>query len=91
MTSEEYGLAFTLLDNRARRNGGFVCEFFLSRGRYWICLRPVEREGDNPSHYPCKYAQVSVGDISAILSKRALSTAVVGAIDDALAVLLRQC
>ncbi len=87
MTSEEYRLAFTLLDNHARRNGGFVCEFFLSRGRYLICLRPVEREGDNPSHYACKYVQVSMDDTSAIISRRALPTAVVSAIDEGLAAL----
>ena len=91
MTSEEYRLTFTLLDDHARRNGCFVSEFFFSSGQYSICLRPIGGERDDPDRYACKYLQVSVDDVRAITSQGALPITVVSAMDDVLLALQRRC
>ena len=91
MTSEEYRLAFTLLDDHGRRNGCFVSEFFFSSEQYSICLRPVGGERDDPDRYAGKYLQVSVEDVRAITSQGALRITMVDAMDDALLALRCRC
>ena len=85
MTTEEYALAFRLLDDYARRSGCFVSEFWCSSGEYLLCLRPAGGERDAPDRYLCKYVQISSGDTDAIVSQRALPNAVIGSLEEALA------
>ena len=87
MTTEEYGLCFTLLDDYAsRRHNCVLTEFFWveKEGLHYLCFRPLGLSPDSSIRHACKYVTLDNAEVRAIALARSLPASVTQALDEAI-------